>query len=75
MSAPGDVIAPVAGLVAAVAVQVGDAVEEGDTVVILQSMKMEIPVTADGTGTIARILVQEGQEVELGAVLARIDRR
>jgi len=38
-------------------------------------MKMEIPVTADGTGTIARILVQEGQEVELGAVLARIDRR
>jgi len=75
MSAPGDVIAPVAGLVAAVAVQVGDTVEEGDTVVILQSMKMEIPVTADDTGTIARILVQEGQEVELGAVLARIDRR
>jgi len=75
MSAAGDVIAPVAGLVAAVAVQVGDTVEEGDTVVILQSMKMEIPVTADDTGTIARILVQEGQEVELGAVLARIDRR
>ena len=75
MSAPGDVIAPVAGLVAAVAVQVGDTVEEGDTVVLLQSMKMEIPVTADDTGTIARILVQEGQEVELGAVLARIDRR
>jgi len=75
MSAPGDVIAPVAGLVASVAVQVGDTVEEGDTVVILESMKMEIPVTADDTGTIARILVQEGQEVELGAVLARIDRR
>jgi biotin carboxyl carrier protein len=75
MSAPGTIVAPVPGLVAAVPVQVGDAVEEGDAIVILQSMKMEIPVAAECAGSVAVILVQEGQEVELGAVLARIEPR
>jgi len=38
-------------------------------------MKMEIPVAAECAGSVAVILVQEGQEVELGAVLARIEPR
>lgn len=72
MSRTTMLVAPVAGVVAAVSVQVGDAVAEGDPVVILQSMKMEIPITAGSAGRVVEILVEEGQEVERGAELARI---
>ena len=72
MSGTTMLVSPVAGVVAAVSVQVGDAVAEGDPVVILQSMKMEIPITAERAGRVVEILVEEGQEVELGAELARI---
>ncbi len=72
MSPMHKLLAPVPGLVAAVSVAVGSSVGEDDVVVILQSMKMEIPVAAEVTGTIMDILVEEGQEVELGATLARI---
>jgi acetyl-CoA carboxylase biotin carboxyl carrier protein len=51
---------------------VGDAVEEGETLIILESMKMEIPVEAPCAGTVAEIRVAEGQSVEEGAVLAVI---
>ena len=37
----------------------------------LQSMKMEIPITAESDGTIAEILVSEGDEIDTGAVIAR----
>ena len=67
-----DVVAPVPGLVASVAVTAGAAVAAGDAVVTLQAMKMEIPVPSDSAGTVEEILVAEGQEVEMGAVLARV---
>jgi biotin carboxyl carrier protein len=67
-----DVVAPVPGLVANVAVKAGGAVAAGDPVVMLQAMKMEIVVPSDHAGTVEEILVAEGQEVEIGAVLARI---
>lgn len=51
---------------------VGDAVEEGETLIILESMKMEIPVEAPCAGTLSEIRVEEGQSVEEGAVLAVI---
>ena len=69
-----EIVAPVPGLVAAVAVAAGGAVAAGDPVVTLQAMKMEIEVASEHAGTVEQILVAEGQEVEMGAVLARVRR-
>ena len=52
---------------------VGDSVEEGETVAILESMKMEMPVEAPASGIIKSIEVAEGQPVEEGAVIATIE--
>ena len=49
-----------------------ETISSGDPVVTLQSMKMEIPVTAESDGTIAEILVSEGEEIDTGAVIARL---
>ena len=73
MSGTSSLVAPVPGVVAAVPVQVGDVVAEGDPIVILQSMKMDIPVSAESACKVLEILVEEGEEVELGATLARIE--
>jgi acetyl-CoA carboxylase biotin carboxyl carrier protein len=51
----------------------GDTVEDGDTLVILESMKMEIPVLAEGSGTVAELRVEEGQVVQEGDVIAVIE--
>ncbi len=48
----------------------GDRVEEGDTLIVLEAMKMEIPVSAPRAGTVAAILVQEKQIVEEGQKIA-----
>jgi acetyl-CoA carboxylase biotin carboxyl carrier protein len=50
----------------------GDSVEEGDTLVILESMKMEIPVIAEGAGTVTELRVAEGDVVQEGDVIAVI---
>lgn len=52
--------------------QVGDAVEEETPLVILESMKMEIPVTAPESGVIVEICVTEGSTCSEGAVVARL---
>jgi acetyl-CoA carboxylase biotin carboxyl carrier protein len=52
---------------------VGDAVEEEDVIMIIESMKMEIPVEAPCDGTIAQICVSEGDSIEEGIVLAVIE--
>ena len=67
-----EVLSPLPGLVATVHVKSGDAVSSGDPVVTLQSMKMEIPVTAESDGTVAEVLVSEGDEIDTGAVIARL---
>jgi biotin carboxyl carrier protein len=51
----------------------GDPVEEGDTLVILESMKMEIPVLAESDGVLTRIAVNEGDVVQEGDLIAVID--
>jgi acetyl-CoA carboxylase biotin carboxyl carrier protein len=69
---PTQVEAQITGNVWKIEKAVGDAVEEGETLIILESMKMEIPVEAPCGGTLAEIRVSEGQSVEEGAVLAVI---
>ena len=50
----------------------GDQVEDGDTLVILESMKMEIPVLAEEPGTLAKLHVNEGDVVQEGDLIATI---
>jgi len=56
-----------------VVAKAGDAVEEGDTLVILESMKMEIPVIAESDGVVKQIAVNEGDVVQEGDLIAVID--
>lgn len=53
-----------------VVVAEGDTVSDGDTLVILESMKMEIPVLTEQAGTLAELRVQEGDVVQEGDILA-----
>ena len=64
-----DVEAHITGTVWKIEVAVGDRIDEGDTVVILESMKMEMPVEAEDAGTVAEILCEEGQAVNEGDAL------
>jgi acetyl-CoA carboxylase biotin carboxyl carrier protein len=51
----------------------GDSVADGDTLVILESMKMEIPVLAEGSGTLTKLAVAEGDVVQEGHLIAVIE--
>lgn len=62
-----------AGKVYQIPTSVGQSVQPGDAVVIIEAMKMEIPVVAPEAGTIASIDVQVGDAVEAGAVLATLN--
>lgn len=54
---------------------VGDPVDEDETIMVLESMKMEIPVTASEPGVIKELLVAEGETVTDGAVVAKLEVR
>jgi acetyl-CoA carboxylase biotin carboxyl carrier protein len=56
-----------------VVVTEGDQVEEGDTLVILESMKMEIPVIAEDAGSLVRLHVAEGDVIQEGDLIAVIE--
>ncbi|WP_417277057.1 acetyl-CoA carboxylase biotin carboxyl carrier protein subunit [Castellaniella sp.] len=62
----------ITGSVAKILHKVGDAVVEDDPIIILESMKMEIPVTSTEDGEITEILVQVGDTVAEGSVVARV---
>ncbi len=68
-----NVKAHITGTVWKIEKSVGDAVAPGETIVILESMKMEMPVEADRAGKVAEIRCKEGDAVEEGAVLAVLD--
>ncbi len=67
------IVAELVGNVATVSVRPGDAVGATDTVVLLESMKMEIPVLAEVSGVIAEVAVAPGDVVREGDVIAVID--
>ena len=62
-----------AGKVFQIPTSVGQSVQAGDTVIVIEAMKMEIPVVAPEAGTIASIDVAVGDAVESGAVLATLN--
>ena len=68
-----EVKAGAAGKVFKIEVNVGQSVQAGDAVVIIEAMKMEIPVVAPEAGTVASINVAVGDAVESGAVLATLN--
>jgi acetyl-CoA/propionyl-CoA carboxylase biotin carboxyl carrier protein len=69
----GEVLsAPMQGTIVKVSVAVGDAVQAGDAVCVLEAMKMENSIVAHSDGTIAELPVQPGQSVEAGATVAVI---
>ncbi len=67
-----DVTMPMNGKVIAVKVQVGQAVNEDDEVVIIEAMKMELPIVTPVAGTVKEIKAKEGESYQVGDVLAVI---
>ncbi|WP_207539585.1 biotin/lipoyl-binding carrier protein [Sabulicella rubraurantiaca] len=67
------VVAELAAAVWKVEAALGARVAEGDTIVILESMKMEIPVLAPADGTVISVLVGEGEQVEEGQAVATLE--
>lgn len=68
-----DVCAHITGTVWKIETKVGDSVSEGQTLVILESMKMEMPIEAPESGVVSEIAVNEGQAVEEGDVVVRLN--
>ena len=68
-----EVKAGAAGKVFKIEANVGQSVKKGDAVVIIEAMKMEIPVVAPEDGTVASINVAVGDAIESGAVLATLN--
>ena len=68
-----EVEAHITGTVWKIEVEVGDTVEEGDAVVILESMKMEMPVEAEDPGVVREIRCSEGQSVSEGDTLVVLE--
>jgi biotin carboxyl carrier protein len=70
---PEEVKAHITGVVFQVTSKAGDSVAAGDPVIVLESMKMEIPVEAPRAGTVREIVVAEGQTVQEGDTVAFLD--
>jgi acetyl/propionyl-CoA carboxylase alpha subunit len=68
----GDVKAPMPGTILKVAVKAGDSVEANQPLVIMESMKMEMTLSAPTATTVQQVLCTEGQLVEMGAVLVKL---
>lgn len=70
---PEEIKAHIAGVVFQVVAKPGDRVAEGDPILVLESMKMEIPVEAPRVGTVVEIKVKEGETVQEGDTVALLD--
>ncbi|MEK6254015.1 MAG: acetyl-CoA carboxylase biotin carboxyl carrier protein subunit, partial [Gemmatimonadales bacterium] len=70
-----DLRAPMPGLIVRVEVQEGQEVEKGDSLVVMEAMKMENELRADAPGLVLSIEVEAGQAVERDAVLLKLEQR
>jgi acetyl/propionyl-CoA carboxylase alpha subunit len=70
--AAGSLAAPMPATVRAIAVAVGDRVTRGDTLVVLEAMKMELPVKAPADGTVTRVACSVGELVQPGVPLVEV---
>jgi acetyl-CoA carboxylase biotin carboxyl carrier protein len=68
-----DVKTEITGIIQMIIHGVGDSVDEDEPVIMLESMKMEIPIAAPESGTVTQILVEQGDIVTEGTVVARIE--
>ncbi len=68
-----EVKAEVTGKVWKILVPVGQRIEADDSVIVVESMKMEIPVTSEASGTVVELRVGEGEPVEDGQVVANVE--
>lgn len=68
----GDVVSPLNGVVVSVLVTIGQQVGQGESVAVVEAMKMKTPLSAARTGKVAAILVKPGDGVESGQVLLKI---
>ncbi len=68
-----EITAPMGGKIIDVKVKTGDAVNEGDEVIILEAMKMELPVVASEAGTVKEVKCNNGDAVEADAVLVVLE--
>ena len=66
------VVAPLPGTITQILVKVGQQVKAGDTVVMMEAMKMENSITAEYDGTVKAILVQQGSQVQSGEALVEM---
>jgi biotin carboxyl carrier protein len=69
----GCLVAPMHGLVVDVPVHEGDTVEKGQTLVVLESMKMQMQLRSPRPGKVAKVTVQSGSQVEKGALLVQFE--
>jgi pyruvate carboxylase subunit B len=70
---PAPLVAPMPGMIVRVAVQVGDTVQAGQGLVVMEAMKMENELRATAAGTVKAVLAQPGTAVEKGAVLLELE--
>ena len=68
-----EIVSPTAGLVVQVNASEGQSVAAGETLVVVQSMKTEIAVTADAAGKVSKIHVKKDDEVNIGQTLVEIE--
>lgn len=66
---PTEIKAHITGTIWKIKVEAGQSIDEGDTLVIIESMKMEMPIEAEDPGTVVEIRAAEGQPVNEGDVL------
>ena len=71
--AQGSLLAPMPGLVVRVGAAIGDSVTAGQPLIWLEAMKMEHTIAAPDSGVLTELNVQPGQQVDVGAVLARVE--